>query len=509
MALALSRRTLASVALLLLFVLILLTQARGVGGAGPVTADEFLKLGDAAVVGGRATYQKALEHYGRALELLPEDSRHRVLYKRAEVCNLLKLYEDAHRDLTELIGVKPTKSAYLLRAKVLVQLSRFSEAAADHQELQALDPKKAAEHQESARVYREVAEQMSYMERQLTQTASEPSGSSARREACRYCVDLLGSVSAKHLKEDLELRLRRAECALGMQDHTTAKAEISRVLERNPGSLRAMFLQARSFNMMGAVEAAKSYVRKCLTMDQEYEPCVHMHKLMKNYGKQVERVSQLRQAQQWTEALEAIDAAFEVDPEGWQSGELRKSRCELYLELKQIQEGLKACQACIDDSQPNSPLLVDVYLTRVELHILNDDFDAAQRELQQAREIEPNSQRIMEKDQKIQRMRKLAERKDYYKILGVKRTASEKEIKSAYRKLAMQFHPDMHTQKTEEEQQAAQEKFRDIAEAKDVLCDEEKRGKYDRGEEINPQPQQQNPFQGFPFGPGQFHFRFG
>ena len=63
--------------------------------------------------------------------------------------------------------------------------------------------------------------------------------------------------------------------------------------------------------------------------------------------------------------------------------------------------------------------------------------------------------------------------KDYYEILGVKKEASEAEIKSAYRKLARKYHPDVNKEK------GAEEKFKDINEAYEVLGDKQKRQRYD------------------------------
>ncbi|KAK7102292.1 dnaJ homolog subfamily B member 9-like isoform X2 [Littorina saxatilis] len=62
---------------------------------------------------------------------------------------------------------------------------------------------------------------------------------------------------------------------------------------------------------------------------------------------------------------------------------------------------------------------------------------------------------------------------DYYKILGVSRTASDKEIKKAFRKLAVKYHPDKNKEK------GAEEKFMEIAQAYEVLSDKEKRKQYD------------------------------
>jgi molecular chaperone DnaJ len=67
----------------------------------------------------------------------------------------------------------------------------------------------------------------------------------------------------------------------------------------------------------------------------------------------------------------------------------------------------------------------------------------------------------------------MAEKRDYYEVLGVAKTSSKDEIKDAYRKLAMQFHPDRN------KEAGAEEKFKEISEAYAVLSDDQKRSQYD------------------------------
>ncbi len=76
----------------------------------------------------------------------------------------------------------------------------------------------------------------------------------------------------------------------------------------------------------------------------------------------------------------------------------------------------------------------------------------------------------------------MAKKTDYYEILGVARTASQDEIKAAYRKLALQYHPDRNPGN-----KAAEEKFKEATEAYEVLSDEKKRTSYDQFGTAGPQ----------------------
>jgi curved DNA-binding protein len=99
--------------------------------------------------------------------------------------------------------------------------------------------------------------------------------------------------------------------------------------------------------------------------------------------------------------------------------------------------------------------------------------------------------------------------KDYYAILGVPKTAAEKDIKSAYRRLARKWHPDANPDNAKE----AEEKFKEISEAYEVLGDPQKRSKYDvlgpNWQQAARQAEQQRQYRTGQYNDEGFDFNFG
>ena len=74
----------------------------------------------------------------------------------------------------------------------------------------------------------------------------------------------------------------------------------------------------------------------------------------------------------------------------------------------------------------------------------------------------------------------MADKRDYYEVLGLEKSASADDIKAAYRKAALKWHPDRWVSGTDAEKKTAEEKFKEASEAYSVLSDPDKKAKYDQ-----------------------------
>lgn len=107
------------------------------------------------------------------------------------------------------------------------------------------------------------------------------------------------------------------------------------------------------------------------------------------------------------------------------------------------------------------------------------NWEEAVRDLKALHEANPSEPGLAKEIRNAELELKKSKRKDYYKILGIEKDASDQEIKKAYRKLAIVHHPD----KNPDDEHAA-ERFKEIQEAHETLSDPQKRARYDSGEDL-------------------------
>lgn len=125
------------------------------------------------------------------------------------------------------------------------------------------------------------------------------------------------------------------------------------------------------------------------------------------------------------------------------------------------------------------PTYTKAIKTRAKAMGESGDWEAAVRELKSLQEANPQDTSITKEIRQAELELKKSKRKDFYKIIGVEKDASENDIKKAYRKLAIVHHPDKNP-----DDEDAEKRFKEIGEAYETLSDPEKRARYDSGEDL-------------------------
>merc|ERR1712029_708169 len=290
-------------------------------------------------------------------------------------------------------------------------------------------------------------------------------------------IELLNDL-LEYIPWDPSLRELRSECYLGMGNVIHAISDIRTVTKLTTDNTAASFKLSNLHYQIGEAEESLIEIRECLKLDPEHKDCYPFYKKLKKVAKYLNKAKESREQKEWNECVENAQKVLSNEPtvEGIRFHAYDRL-CHCQKEAGNAAESRKACGEAIK-IEPDEPRL---YCDRAEAYLLEDMFDEAINEFRTALEKDESFSRAKEGMAKAQKLQKQAGKRDYYKILGVKRSATKKEIQKAYKKLALEWHPDKF--QDEEEKKAAEKKFMDIAAAKEVLTDADMRAKYDAGED--------------------------
>uniref|UniRef100_A0A2R8ZCM5 DnaJ homolog subfamily C member 3 n=1 Tax=Pan paniscus TaxID=9597 RepID=A0A2R8ZCM5_PANPA len=317
---------------------------------------------------------------------------------------------------------------------------------------------------------------------------------------------------------DAELRELRAECFIKEGEPRKAISDLKAASKLKNDNTEAFYKISTLYYQLGDHELSLSEVRECLKLDQDHKRCFAHYKQVKKLNKLIESAEELIRDGRYTDATSKYESVMKTEPSIAEYTIRSKERiCHCFSKDEKPVEAIRVCSEVLQMEPDNVNALKD----RAEAYLIEEMYDEAIQDYETAQEHNENDQQIREGLEKAQRLLKQSQKRDYYKILGVKRNAKKQEIIKAYRKLALQWHPDNF--QNEEEKKKAEKKFIDIAAAKEVLSDPEMRKKFDDGEDPldaesqqggggNPFHRSWNSWQGFnPFssgGPFRFKFHF-
>ncbi|XP_074839210.1 dnaJ homolog subfamily C member 3 [Carettochelys insculpta] len=465
--------------------------------------EKQLEMGKKLLAAGQLA--DALSHFHAAIE--GDSDNYIAYYRRATVYLAVGKSKAAIRDLSKVVELKKDfTAARLQRGHLLLKQGKFDEAEDDFKNVLKSNPTDNEEKEARSGLMK--SDELQRLHSQALHLYHQEDYTAA--------ISLLDRILEVCIWA-AELRELRAECYIKEGEPGKAISDLKAATKLKNDNTEAFYKISTIYYQLGDHELSLSEVRECLKLDQDHKLCFSHYKQVKKLNKQIESAEELIREGRYTDAISKYESVMKTEPKVPVYTTHAKERiCHCFSKNKQSAEAIKVCTEVLLQEPDN----VNALKNRAEAYLLEDQYEEAVQDYERAQANSENDQQIREGLERAQRMLKQSQKRDYYKILGIKRNARKQEIIKAYRKLASRWHPDNF--QNEEEKKKAEKKFIDIAAAKEVLTDPEMRRKFDAGEDPLDAENQQgggNPFhrtwntwQGFnPFssgGPFQFKFHF-
>lgn len=440
----------------------------------------------------------ALNSFHIAIEADP--ANYMSYYRRATIYLGMGKFKAALTDLNRVIELKPDfVSARLQRANVLVKQGSFGDAINDYETVVKADRTNAEAGSRLDKIYTVINDIDTA--KHLMNSGDYASSIHLFSQALEFCP------------WSTEIHELRSDCYLSIGEVNKAILDINALAKLIPDNTKAYFRLSELHYSIGDADLALNDIRECLRLDPDHKKCSDFYKSLRKLNKLIERMRKSNEEQNWVDCVQSAEQVMGHDKNSYHFIHRGKSYiCMCNQKAQHSKEAIKVCSELLE----NNPNDSEAMYYRAQAYIDEELLDKALQDCQRANDIE-QSHRAQECVEKVSRLIKQSKKRDYYKILGVKRSADKNTILKAYRKLAHKWHPDKFDDPAEKEK--AQKTFIDIAAAKEVLTDPEKRQRFDHGEDPLDAEEQAhhgfNPFQGGfnPFGGqggqgGNFHFKF-
>lgn len=410
-------------------------------------------------------YVEAIECYTKAVDLNPMDPSY---FANRAACYLgLKKYQKCIQDCDETLNLDPKfTKAWLRKGRSCFRLGRPEEARSCLEKAIELDPKDKA--------IKEELTSITQVERMLKSV-----NESLKKE--KYSDALLETKQVLKIMPDLvEAKVKNIEVLVKMGTIDAAISLSNECFHDLSGNVDYLYVRGLALCYNGQTEVAKKTWMEAMRLDPDNTSCRLAIKRMNRQEEAKEKGNVAFKAAKYEEAVAAYTEGIEQDPLNKNVvSTLWANRGAANWKLKKLKEAVADCDKAIEINDGYAK----AYLRRGDIKMELEEYEDASRDFNKAHQLDPNlgaRQRI--KDAELEA--KKAKRKDYYKILGVEKTATDDVIKKAYRKMALKWHPDKNGE-TEETRKEAEAKFKDVNEAYSILSDAQKRQRYDSGVDEN------------------------
>ncbi|GAB5356959.1 hypothetical protein AAMO2058_000332900 [Amorphochlora amoebiformis] len=411
-------------------------------------------------------------------------------------------YREAIRLYTEAIKYNPKEKTYFTnRAMAHFKLRLYAEAAEDCEQAVQLDSKFAKAYQRGAASYCHLGQLDKAEELLKKGNRSNPYDLTIRNEIVKLTnlrkrkTELKQAVTQEkygramliipHLEKaitrDLDVGLLVLRTYLGNKTYQRALKYATEWYQFNKSNIELLYLRGKAFYHTGNSSLAQKHFQTVLKNAPDYKPAQDMYRLIKRMNRAKAQGTSDFKSGNYAEAVATYTKALQCDPDNKTFNiPVLSNRAAAYMRLREYEKAVEDLHTVIEDQPEN----LKAYLRRATCHQELQNHAGAVGDLERACKLDRGNREIRQRLHKAKLAKKKAERKDYYKILGVSQDASDRDLKKAYRKMALKWHPDKNTG-SESEAKEAEAKFKDVNEAYQILSDDQKRRRYDAGEDLD------------------------
>ncbi|QDZ24463.1 DnaJ-like protein [Chloropicon primus] len=465
-------------------------------GDGKLDLGDMFKKGDALLV--RKAYGEAIAVYKAILKEAPRSEM--ALIKRSAAYVKAKKVDEAMRDLDAAISTSAkSKQALLKRAQLRRSLCELEEAREDVEAVLQLK-----ENHKTALKERDLLETLRLnlvALDKLFEVKGQKLDENSVEMSKQYFDNIFRDTAFCTKAQVMQARVNQMQ-----RDWPEVIRYTNEVLKYRRSHKESLMMRADAHYQEGMLDACKQTIAQIFRTFPEDKEAGDLYKLVKKVGKLKAKADKLAQENKLRQSLAEYKKLAEL--EDLNNREIETSTIRiLCTSYHQVEKWSSAVEWCSKGLSMIGEDDVALLAARAESYLRLDQLDEAENEARRILNIQQNNQKAHSIIQQVQKMRKMASRKNYYKILEVPKEAEEADIKKAYKKLARKWHPDKNPTNREE----AEKMFQDVAEAYEVLTDPEKKQLYDLGEDPNdPNARARSNF-GFQHGGGfgggqQFHF---
>ncbi|KAL6447496.1 hypothetical protein ACFW04_000011 [Cataglyphis niger] len=372
-------------------------------------------------------YKKALIGYNEVIAMCPNVSRY--YGNRAACYMMLGQYRDALTDAKKCIELEPTFSkAYIRMIKCCLILGDIVEAETILKKLLEFDPNNesiAAEQRDLAYVQ-------------------------------KFLKDADASYNAKDYRKD--------------------------ILHIDKQNADAIYIRGMCLYFQDDVDRAFTHFQQVLRLAPDHAKALEIYKRAKCLKKKKEEGNAAFKREQYQEAYNLYNEALTIDPHNiMTNAKLHFNKATVAAKLGRLSESITECSEALKLNENYLKAL----LKRATIYMDLEEYEEAVRDLEKACKMDKNNRETKRLLAKAKLLLRKSKRKDYYKILGIDKNASTEDIKKAYRKRALDHHPDRHANASEGEKREQEKKFKEVGEAYGILSDPKKRSRYDRGHDLD------------------------